>query len=151
MEPEKAPEASEALDLQHVLTRYVDSHQGYLQVAELMDRRELAAAFKEIADRRREIGQRVARLMWREGEEPDTEGSTEGALHRWWIRLREKLTDEEFKAVLSECVRGERSLATALQTALDAKNLEPGQAEVLHEALAEVNLAIEHFETAVKG
>jgi uncharacterized protein (TIGR02284 family) len=150
MEPEETPE-SEALDLQQVLTRYVDSQQGYLQVAALMDRPALAAAFAQIAERRKEIGQRVASLMWREGEEPDIEGSAEGALHRWWIRLREKLSDEEFKAVLTECVRGEKSLAAALQKALEAGDLQPGQAVILQEALAEVNQAIEHFETAVGG
>ncbi len=143
------PTENETLDLQEVLTRYVDSCQGYEQVAELMGNPGLVAPFLEIAARRREVGLHIARVMVQDGEEADVDGSTEGALHRWWIRLREKVASEEFQVVLAECLRGEKVLAAALRRALKQEDEDSKHRELLQEAVAEVDLAISHFELAI--
>ncbi|WP_193214994.1 PA2169 family four-helix-bundle protein [Luteolibacter marinus] len=145
------PASTAVPDLQNVLTRYADSYEGFHQAAELMPKSHLADAFREIAARRHEIGQRVSGLIRREGEQPEAGGSVEGGAHRWWMRLREKLGDDELQAVLAECVRGEEVLAGSLETALKSQELTAEQAELLREALAEVKTGIGHFTSALKG
>jgi hypothetical protein len=46
---------TDAPELQNVLTRYVDSYDGYRQAAEVVESPHLATAFLEIADRRKII------------------------------------------------------------------------------------------------
>lgn len=151
MEAEIEPAESPVPDLQNVLTRYADSYEGFHQAAELAQKPDLAAAFREIAGRRREVGRHVAKLIRQEGGKPEPAGSVEGEAHRWWMRLREKLSDDELQAVLAECVRGEEVLAGSLESALDSPDLTPEQRAVLREALDEVKAGIGHFSSALEG
>lgn len=150
MSPDAFPDSSDVLELQQVLTRYVDSQQGYEQAAELMDRPDLAEAFAEVSARRKAVGERIATLIERKGEQAEAEGSPEGAIHRWWIRFREKIADEELRAVLAECIRGENALLIALNKAMDGSGVGQETIELLREAAEEVELAIQHFETAIE-
>lgn len=108
-----APAPTDAAELQAVLTRYVDSCNGYEQAADVMDDPRLAADFLQIAKRRQLIVERVAGMIRKQGEKPDLGGSTEALLHRWWIQLRAGLTTEELRATLAECIRGERELCAS--------------------------------------
>jgi uncharacterized protein (TIGR02284 family) len=148
--PDAFPEPSDAIDLQLVLMHYVDSQEGYQQAAELMDRPQLAEAFSEVSARRGEVAERIAELIELKGERAEAAGSAEGAVHRWWMRLREKVADEELQAVLSECIRGEKVLLASLEKALTSGGLSPQEATVLQEAAAEVQLAVTHFEEALE-
>lgn len=141
---------SDALRLQDVLTRYVDSRDGYLQAAKLVPQRGLAESFELIAQRRDLIASKVAALIQQQGLKPDEDGSPEAGVHRWWIRLRDKMTDQEADAILSECVRGEQELARTLQAALEDEHTLPEHRELLSDALSEVKLAMRAFESAVE-
>ncbi len=140
---------TDAAELQNVLTRYIDSYDGYHQAAEVVDSPTLAAAFLEIADRRKVIVQHVATLIVHQGEKVDPSGSPEAAIHRWWIRLRANMTDEEFKATLAECVRGEKELARTIQDALDHGNLEANHASIVAEVSTELREALHTFESVL--
>ena len=143
------PKITDAAELQNVLTRYSDSFFGYIQAAQVIDSKHLANAFLEIAARRKVIVKRVASLSVEEGEKPETDGSPEGAIHRWWIRVRAGMTDEEFKATLEECVRGEKELARTVSNALDHGTLDSNHAAILTEVTAELKEALNIFETAL--
>lgn len=145
------PRVTDAAELQNVLTRYIDSYDGYNQAAAVVESPTLAAAFLEIAARRQVIVERVASLIIKQGEKVDIDGSPEAAVHRWWIRIRAMMTDEEFKAVLAECVRGEKELARTIQDVLDHGNLEPGHATIIAEVSAELQEAIHTFESVLDG
>lgn len=138
---------SDIPDLQDVLTRYVDSTRGYLQAAELMERADFSAAFAEIAARRGELAVELSTLIRGEGERAEEGASIEGALHRWWIRLRDTLSDEELEAVLRECVRGEKVLLASIEKALDGQAITTGHAVVLRRARDEIATAILQFTT----
>ena len=140
-------DTSALIDLQEVLTRYVDSTRGYLQAAELMARPDFSAAFAEIAARRSEVAEEVSTLIRQEGEHPEESPSVEGALHRWWIRFRETLSDEELAAVISECIRGERVLLGSIEKALDSQGVTSGQAAVLRRAREEIAATVGQFTT----
>lgn len=141
---------TDAAELQTVLTRYVDSHDGYLQAAEVVDSPNLATAFREIAARRAIIVEHVATLIVEEGATPDEEGSPEAAIHRWWIRVRATMTDEEFKATLAECVRGEKELARTIDEVLEHGNLEATHAAIVAEVAAELKEALQTFEMVLE-
>ncbi len=140
---------TDAAELQNVLTRYIDSYDGYTQAAAVVESPTLATAFLEIATRRKVIVQHVAALIVQQGEQADTGGSPEAAIHRWWIRVRAMMTDEEFKATLAECVRGEKELARTVQDALDHGNLEENHATIVAEVSAELKEAIHTFESVL--
>lgn len=140
---------TDAAELQNVLTRYIDSYDGYQQAAAVVEDAGLAAAFLEIAERRKIIVEHVTTLIVKQGEKPDVEGSPEAALHRWWIRVRACMSDEEFKATLAECVRGETVLANTIQNALDHGDLDSTHAVILSEVSAELKAALQTFETAL--
>jgi uncharacterized protein (TIGR02284 family) len=148
--PDAFSDSSDVLELQQVLTRYIDSQHGYEQAAELMERPDLAEAFEEVSARRRAVGERIALLIERKGERAEAEGSAEGAIHRWWIRLREKIADEELLVVLNECIRGEKVLLSSLQKAMTSPDIGNEEIALLGDAAEEVQLAIDHFEAAVK-
>lgn len=137
-------------DLQEVLTRYIDSTRGYLQAAELMDRPDFSAAFAEIAERRGRVADEMSVLIRREGENPEESPSIEGAIHRWWIRLRETVSDEELAAVISECVRGEKVLLGTIEKVLDSQGVTASQAEVLRLAREEIATTVGQFMTILK-
>lgn len=137
---------TDAAELQSVLTRYVDSFDGYLQAAEVVQSPHLAEAFLEIAARRKVIVRHVAALIVKQGEKPDADGSPEAAIHRWWIRVRATTTDEEFKATLAECVRGEKELARTIDDVLEHGNLEATHAAIVAEVAAELKEALHTFE-----
>jgi uncharacterized protein (TIGR02284 family) len=141
--------SSDATRLQEVLTRYVDSRDGYLQAAKLVPQQGLAESFALIAQRRDLIASKVADLIEQQGSKPDEDGSVEAGVHRWWIRLRDRMTDQEADAILAECVRGEQELARTLQAALEDEHTLPEHREILSDALSEVKLAMRAFDAAI--
>jgi uncharacterized protein (TIGR02284 family) len=147
MEPEDDTQA--ALELQVVLTRYVDSEHGYQQAAGLIDSQSMAEIFLEISDSRARIVPQIATLLVTLGHEPDQDGSLEGAVHRWWMVVRDKLTHDEVRDVLTECIRGESALLKALDIALESEDILSEQKKVLHLARLDVEKAISHFDAAV--
>lgn len=142
-------QATDASQLQEVLTRYVDSRDGYLQASKLVPQPGLAESFELIALRRDLIANKVAEMIEAQGFRPDVGGSPEAGVHRWWIRLRDKMTTQEADAILAECVRGEHELQRTLQAAIQEDHLTPEHRELISDAVAEVNLAIRAFESAI--
>lgn len=140
---------SDAADLQTVLTRYVDSYDGYTEAAKVVESPSLAAAFLEIALRRKDIVEQVSSMIAKQGEAPDQEGSPEAAVHRWWIRMRAQMTEEDFKATLEECVRGEQELARTVQGALDKGQLSAAHAAILSQVADELLLSLKTFKSAI--
>ena len=140
---------ADAAELQNVLTRYVDSYDGYTQAAEVVDSPGLKVAFLEIAARRKIIVAHVATLIVKQGEKPEVEGSPEAAVHRWWMRARANMTSEEFKATLAECVRGEKELARTIESALEHGNLEANHAAIIAEIATELKEALHTFEAVL--
>lgn len=139
----------DAAELQNVLTRYVDSYDGYTEAAKAVDSQDIAVAFLEIAARRKVIVEHVATLIEKQGEKPDEDGSPEAAVHRWWLRLRALMSTEELEATLAECVRGEKELERTVNSALEKGNLESRHAAILAEIAIELKAAIQTFETAL--
>lgn len=140
---------TDAAELQNVLTRYIDSHEGYKQAATMVESPTLAAAFLEIAERRHIVAQHVSTLILHQGEKVDTNSSPEAAIHRWWMRIRAMMTDEEFRATLAECLRGEEELARTVKDVLTHGNLENNHAAIISNVYSELKKAIRTFQTVI--
>jgi uncharacterized protein (TIGR02284 family) len=140
---------SDAAQLQEVLTRYVDSRDGYLQASKLVPQEALAKSFELIAQRRDLIASKVAELIEGQGYQPDEDGSPEASVHRWWLRVRDKMTDQEADAILAECVRGETELVRTLNAALDKHELLPEHRQLIEDMISEVTLAVRAFDSAI--
>jgi len=137
---------SDVETLQEILTRYVDSRDGYLQASTLVPDEGLSRTFTNIATRRESLIGRVAELVQAEGQRPDVEGSPEASIHRWWIRLRDKVAARETSAIVAECLRGEKELARTLRSALEVGSLSPAHHALITDTLSEVDLAVSSFE-----
>lgn len=140
---------SDANQLQEVLTRYVDSRDGYLQASKLVPQEGLAKSFELIAQRRDLIASKVAALIEEQGFRPDEDGSPEAGVHRWWLRVRDKMTDQEADVILAECVRGETELVRTLQSVLEKEELLPEHRQLIEDMISEVTLAVRAFDSAV--
>lgn len=141
--------SNDAAELQRVLTRYVDSCEGYTQAATVVESHDLSVAFQEIANRRSSIVAKVSQLVRDHGEEADVTSSPEAAIHRWWIRIRAQLSDEELHAILAECIRGEKELRRTIQGAIDCGCLDSANSSLLQEISSELHAAIQTFETVL--
>jgi len=149
-EPSSTPlPVTDAAELQDVLTRYVDSRDGYLQAALLSPESGLAESFKAIAARREAIALRVADLINEQGLKADLDGSPEAGIHRWWIRLKEQASKSDMDSLLGECIRGEEELERTIEGALEDRMVQSAHAELLRDILAEVQVAIRSFKLAV--
>lgn len=147
---ESSPSKVETSELQEVLTRYIDSRDGYLQAADLAEDTGLSSAFSVIAQRREKIAVRLVSLIRHEGSDADTEGSPEAGIHRWWIRLKERFSSHESAAIIRECLRGEQELARTLTAAIDEGHLDPAHESLIRDALSEVQLAVAAFENVIE-
>jgi len=96
----------------------VDSAKGYEEIAELIKKPEIQAAFTAIAVERAEQAAALAtQITWNEGAEPES-GSYLAALHRAWIKVRDACTTDSLATVLSEAERGEDAIKQAYEEAL---------------------------------
>lgn len=135
--------------LQQVLSRYVDSEEGYLKAAESIRSSAYAQAFREISTRRQAVILEVATMLSELGGRCDVEGSPEGDIHRCWLKIRAGLSDGELEAVLKECLRGEKELLRSLRTAIRDREIRESHREKLEEISIEVAEAVETFETSL--
>ena len=147
MPTSQEPDVTDAAELQRVLTRYIDSIDGYKEAAEVVEWPTLSEAFLEIASRRKLIADHVATLIAGQGKKPDESGSPEAIIHRWWLRTRAVVSNEEFRTTLEECVRGEKELFRTVDTALVHGNLDPAHAAVISEVATELQETLLTFES----
>ena len=138
-----------ASEFQKVLTRFIDSEEGYAHAATLVSDAHLSAIFLEISETRTALIPRLRGMIKSHGSDPEITGSPEGSIHRWWMSLRDTLTNDELKDVLIECIRGESSLLEAMDNAIASGNLDGSVDEVVRLVRIDVNKAVAHFTAAV--
>lgn len=102
-----------------------DGEYGFRSCADNAESIELKTLFakraEECGQAARELQEQVVQL----GGEPDTGGSTSGALHRGWVAIRSSLTSYDDLAVLKECERGEDIAVASYRDALQKPLPEP--------------------------
>lgn len=96
-----------------------DGQEGFRQAAEGVERSDLKSLFFEFSQQRAHFAGELQSVVQSLGGDPETSGSTAGALHRGWINLKSALTGKDEKAILNECERGEDSAKETYQDALE--------------------------------
>ena len=142
------PEENDAYELQEVLTRYIDSRDGYRKAAEEIEYKALANTMLKIASRRNSIAETFSELILAQGYRPDVEGSNEAKFHRWWIHLRAGMTNDEIAAVIHECLRGETELQKTLESAQNDPELLPDHLPLIEVALRDIQETVSDLEAA---
>ena len=94
-----------------------DGVEGFKKCAEDAHDTQLKKYFQDRANSCEEAVRTLSAEVRKLGGEPDTSGTTKGALHRMWIDFRTALTEKDNLAVLEECESAED---IALETYQDA-------------------------------
>ena len=96
-----------------------DGQEGFKQAAEGVERSDLKSLFFEFSQQRAHFAGELQGIVQKLGGDPETSGSTAGAMHRGWINLKSAITGKDEQAVLNECERGEDSARNTYKDALD--------------------------------
>jgi uncharacterized protein (TIGR02284 family) len=84
-----------------------DGERGFEACAEGVTDEELKRVFREGAMRCREGALELQRQVRMLGGDPESGGTTSGALHRAWVNVKSTVTGMDEAAILDECERGE--------------------------------------------
>ena len=96
-----------------------DGQKGFKEAADGVDRSDLKSLFFEFSQQRAHFAGELQNIVQTLGEEPETSGSTAGALHRGWINLKAAITGKDEQAILNECERGEDSAKNTYKAAIE--------------------------------
>jgi len=96
-----------------------DGQEVFKQAAEGVERSDLKSLFFEFSQQRAHFAGELQGIVQKLGGDPETSGSTAGAMHRGWINLKSAITGKDEQAVLNECERGEDSARNTYKDALD--------------------------------
>ncbi|TLG71829.1 PA2169 family four-helix-bundle protein [Methylocystis sp. B8] len=96
-----------------------DGEKGFASAAEAAKDQKLRRVFEKASQRCALGAQELEEEIVNLGGSPSTQGSTLGALHRAWTKLKAVITDGDDKTILEECERGEDVAKTEYQKALE--------------------------------
>lgn len=98
-----------------------DGQKGFKEAADGVRNPQLKSLFGEYSQQRSRFASELQLQAKSFGEsEPETHGSTTGAMHRGWINLKSAITSKEESAILAECERGEDAAVQAFDKAMRA-------------------------------
>lgn len=106
-------------ELKDVLTRVVDSADGYESAAEDATQGRFAIMFKEKAQERRAFATEIRNHLNTLGEQVAEDGSLLAAGHRVFKDIRDAVTGKDDQAVINEVDRGETHLLKTYDDALE--------------------------------
>ena len=106
-------------ELKDVLTRVVDSADGYENAAEDAQASSFAVMFRERAQERRQFASEIRNHLTSLGETVHEDGSLLAGAHRAFTDLRNAVTGSSDEAILKEIDRGESLLLKEYDDALE--------------------------------
>ena len=106
-------------ELKDVLTRVVDSADGYESAAEDAEQGRFAIMFREKAQERRAFATEISNHLNTLGEQVDEDGSLLAAGHRVFKDIKDAVTGKDDKAIITEVDRGETHLLKTYDDALE--------------------------------
>ena len=117
-------EHSESIStLNTLIATTTDSVNGYEKSAgEIQDQR-LQQIFRERADERQQVVQKLREEVRRLGGDPEESGSFMGAAHQRFEDLKAAITGRDEKAIINEVERGEDYIKGKFESALESGDL----------------------------
>lgn len=137
-------------DLKEVLQLVNDGKEGYQTAAESTETPELKALFLQISGERIVYAAELKEHIALHGEEAENEkGDLLGGLHRTWLSIKQALSSNEDKAILTAITTGERAAIEKYDTCIadfadhaDHISLLTEQRDGIKAALAEIEKKI---------
>ena len=117
--------------LQDLLEKNYDAEAGYKKAMELSKSDHLTNFLKRRAAQRSEFATQLDKEIRDLNETPKEKGTTQGALHRSWMSLKESVSGNSDEAVLEECIRGEKSSVEEYQKTLEKQGFTPHLQQVI--------------------
>ena len=108
--------------LEDLIETLEDGRKGFEQAADHLadsDDPAIAIDLRRFAQQRAEFSVELREIAGRHGFEIEEEGSVAGALHRGWLSLKDAVTGDDPKAVLSAAEEGEDHAVSEFEDALD--------------------------------
>tara|TARA_B100002019_G_scaffold249304_1_gene228595 strand:- start:713 stop:1147 length:435 start_codon:yes stop_codon:yes gene_type:complete len=132
-------------ELKTLLTRLMDSSDGYKQAAEKATQERHVNMFTDLSAERYNAALKVQEHLKRHGENVDLDGSLLAATHRFFMDLRNKLDDGD-EAIMEYIVSGESELLECYRNAMEDAQHDPEFLKTLQEQYkkAEANLELIH-------
>lgn len=126
--------------LNNLIETCKDGQEGFKQAAEGVQNSELKSVFYEFGQQRAQFSGELQSLVRELGGDPETSGSTAGALHRGWINIKSAVTGQDDAAILNEAERGEDVAKNAYKEALE-QTLPANVSQIVQQQYAKVQAA----------
>lgn len=117
-----------------------DGRDGFTSAAERLrssEQPELAATMQRFAEQRAQFAGEIVSMGHDYGDDVDESGSTAGALHRGWLKVKDAVTGDDADSVLGAAVSGEDHAVSEYEKAL-GKDITDGFRTVLQRQHASV-------------
>jgi uncharacterized protein (TIGR02284 family) len=122
----------EILDqLNKLLTTSRDAEKGYQEAAENVKDAELKSLFLAQSRQRGEFAMELEREVRTLGGEPDNGTSLASDLHRAWINVKSTFANDDDKATVQECQRGDQEALDNYNSVLQETDLVASTRELL--------------------
>lgn len=115
-----------------------DSIRGYEESANDVKSDRIAEMFREGARERREVLTQLQSAVTSMGGTPENDGSTLGALHQTFLKVKEAITGSSDDAIVNEVERGEDYIKEKFETALKDEDLTPQARQVIQQAYSTI-------------
>lgn len=120
--------------LNTLISTLIDSVEGYQKSAGDVHNPRYADLFNARAQERQRAITQLQAAVAAEGGNPEDDGSTMGAVHRFFESLREAVSTRDDKAIVAEIERGEDYLKAKFEKALQHADLTPGARQAVDAA-----------------
>ena len=109
--------------LNTLIATTIDSIDGYEESAKNIEGERFRQLFRERADERQQVVQKLREEVRRIGGNPEDDGSFLGAAHRRFEDLKAAITGKDDKAIINEVERGEDYIKAKFEAALKGDEL----------------------------
>ncbi|MAS87640.1 MAG: hypothetical protein CMH30_06655 [Micavibrio sp.] len=131
-------------ELKMLLTRLVDSYDGYKEAAEKASQERHVRMFTDLSAERHQAALLVQDYLTRQGEDVDLDGSKIAAAHRFFMDIKDKLDDDDDEALLESIITGESELLSRYRDATKDAKYDPELLDALKKQYQKIesNLAL---------
>ena len=133
--------------LKTLLTRLVDSREGYRDAIEHVESAHIKSMFQQFMERRDRNASEIRAYLTKEGHSVEEDGSLLASAHRSWMDFKDAVTGSDDAATIAEVARGEKQLLEAYDDALTAAGGTDPEYAFLAEQHASLKQAIAQLET----
>jgi uncharacterized protein (TIGR02284 family) len=133
--------------LKTLLTRLIDSREGYRDALEHVRSPATKSVFEEFMARRDRDASELRATLTTMGHTADDDGSILASAHRTFTNLKDSVTGASDEQTLAEVVRGEKTLLDAYEKALESTGATSPEYAWLAEQHASLKAAIAQLET----